>query len=184
MRISRSTVHRPVAGDRTLPLVALPSIVPAFVALRGRQPAESECVVDTPDARRADLDGVIAVQVHRDLLRSEWYCCPGPADLLDGLRIGLRRSVGWHVRPVPQSLVVEPAVPRVAAPRTDAVVAAGGGDVPAHFSDVTQHRTLVLGAVRALMMMRSSSKSEGCQPSPAVSELALWQTGPSHPQCG
>jgi len=64
--------------------------------MSARQPVESEFVEDAPDARRADLDVVTAVQVHRDLRGPKWYRCRGQEDLLDDLRVGLCQLMVRH----------------------------------------------------------------------------------------
>nr|WP_260502522.1 hypothetical protein [Rhodococcus aetherivorans] len=136
-----------VAG--TLLLVALPPHLGTLVALRSRQPAGVELVQDAPDAGRADREVVVSVQIHGDLLRSEVVLLSQPEDLLDDLRVGLRRLMMRDARAVlepVEAFLVEPAAPLVVALPADAVVAAGRGDVTAHFLDMTQYRQLVLGA--------------------------------------
>jgi hypothetical protein len=69
-------------------LVALPPRLTAFVALGSRQAAHASLVQDAPDAGWADLDLVVALQVHRDLVRAEVVALPQPQDLLDDLGLG------------------------------------------------------------------------------------------------
>jgi hypothetical protein len=59
-----------VARERLL--IALPSPVVTLVALRGRQAVHVEALQDPPHPRLRDLDVVIALQVHRDLLGPKW----------------------------------------------------------------------------------------------------------------
>jgi hypothetical protein len=54
---------------RLLFLVALPAFGVAFVALRCRQTVEVGALEDPPDARRADRDVLITLEIHRDLGR-------------------------------------------------------------------------------------------------------------------
>src|SRR5689334_2383951 len=52
-------------------LVALPAVLVTLVALRAGQTIQAEPLQDPPDAGRADLDLVVPLEVHRDLVRSE-----------------------------------------------------------------------------------------------------------------
>lgn len=75
-------------GPRSLLLVALPSGVFAFVALRRRQPAQADLLQNPPHPRRADGEVVIALQMHCDLLRPEVLLLTQPLDLLHDLDVG------------------------------------------------------------------------------------------------
>jgi hypothetical protein len=59
----------PVAWQRLL--VALPALVVALVALGGQQAVHAKPLEDAPHARGAELDVVVALEVHRDLGRPE-----------------------------------------------------------------------------------------------------------------
>src|SRR4051794_27371275 len=52
-------------------LVALPPSCVTLVALRSRQSIHSQPLEDSPHTRRADVDVVVALQVHPDLQRPE-----------------------------------------------------------------------------------------------------------------
>ena len=72
-------------------LVSFPFGVFAFVALRGRQPAQDHLVQDSPYSRGADGDVVVALEIHRDLLRPEMVVLAQPEDLLHDLNVGRGR---------------------------------------------------------------------------------------------
>ena len=71
------------------PLVTLPAIDVAAVALRPRQPAHIEALEDAPDARGADRDVVIAREVHRDLVGTGVLGAAQVDDLAHHLGLGL-----------------------------------------------------------------------------------------------
>ena len=101
----------PMAGQRLL--VALPAVGVALVALRCRQPVELEALEDPPDRRVADLDVVVALQVHRDLQRPEVVVLAQVDDLADDLGLG-------RVRASAAALTTGPAGPPRRAPRSGA----------------------------------------------------------------
>ena len=73
----------PMPGLRLL--VALPAVLVALVALRRWQAAHVEALEDPPDPRGADLDLVIPLEVHRDLVRPEVVVLAQVNDLADDL---------------------------------------------------------------------------------------------------
>jgi hypothetical protein len=73
----------PMTGQ--LLLVALPALLVTLVALRCPQPAHVEPLEDPPDGGVTDLDVVIALQVHRDLQRTEVVVLTQVDDLADDL---------------------------------------------------------------------------------------------------
>jgi hypothetical protein len=68
---------------RELFLVALVAVLVALVALRGREPRHPELVEDPPDARRADFDVVVTLEVHGDLVGPEVVMAPQVDDARD-----------------------------------------------------------------------------------------------------
>jgi hypothetical protein len=74
-------------------LVALPPVGVAFVPLRRRQPVEIKALEDPVHARVADLDVVVALEIHRDLQRPEVVVLAQVDDLADHLAVGLVRVV-------------------------------------------------------------------------------------------
>ena len=77
-------------------LVALPALLVALVALRRRQAAHIEALEDPPDPRRAHLDLVVALEIHRDLVGSEVVVLAQVDDLADDL---LPSGLGAYMRP-------------------------------------------------------------------------------------
>jgi hypothetical protein len=53
-------------------LVALPPVDVAAVPLGGGEPAHVQALEDPPDPGGADLDVVVALQVHGDLVGPKW----------------------------------------------------------------------------------------------------------------
>jgi len=83
----------PVAGQRLL--VPLPPVDVAPVALGGGEPVHLQALQDPPDPRRRDLHVVVALQVHRDLVRPEVVTLAQVDDLADHLGLGgVRADVG------------------------------------------------------------------------------------------
>jgi len=127
-------------------LVALPAGLVALVALGARQTVHLEALEDPPHAGVADLDVVIAAQVHRDLQGAEVVVLAQVDDLADDLAL---RGVWAHVRPrrpVPEALLPELLVavqPLVEGRSADAVVATGGGDVAGDLLGVSEYRQAV-----------------------------------------
>lgn len=132
---------------RQLLLVALPTRLGALVALRSREPAQSDFLEGPPDSGWAAHDVVVAGQIHRDLVRPEVILLPQPDDLLNHLWGGFVRLVVWLadaiLKPVEDLLFVA-AFPLVVGLPADAVVAAGRSDVSADLIDVSQHGELLL----------------------------------------
>jgi hypothetical protein len=80
---------------RELFLVALVAVLVTLVALGGREPRHPELVEDPPDARGADRDVVIALEVHGDLVGAEVIVAPQVDDSMDHLGFGRVRAVEW-----------------------------------------------------------------------------------------
>ncbi len=74
-------------------LVPLPFAVVPLVALGGGQPGQVDPFEDAPDPGLADLDVVVALEVHGDLRRAEVVVLPQVDDLPDDLAAGLMRTV-------------------------------------------------------------------------------------------
>jgi hypothetical protein len=73
----------PMAGHWFL--VSLPAPVVTLVALRGGESAEIEAVQNPPHPRSGDLDVVVSLQIHRDLVRPEVVVLAQVHDLADHL---------------------------------------------------------------------------------------------------
>jgi hypothetical protein len=125
----------------------------------------------------ADLDVVVALEVHRDLGRAEVVVLAQVDDLAHDLGAGL---VGAHpgatgAVPEPvQAVLVVALAPLVEHLAADAVVAAGQGDVAGDLLSVTQDRQAPLGATDQLLLGHGVSSLVGdpkCQPSPSVPDL-------------
>jgi hypothetical protein len=95
----------PLAGE--LLLVALEAILVTFVALGGGEPGHPELVKYPPDPRRADPDVVIALEVHRDLVRAEVVVARQVDDPRDHLGLGRVRAVQRDRGPVPEPGLAE-----------------------------------------------------------------------------
>lgn len=72
-------------------LVSLPPGLTALVALRRGLSVHAGLVQDAPHTGGADLDLVIALQVHRDPVRPEVVALTKPENLLDNLGLGRPR---------------------------------------------------------------------------------------------
>jgi hypothetical protein len=142
--------------------VAFPFGVFAFVTLRRRQAAQPDLVEDPPNPRRADREVVVALQIHRDLLRPEMVLLVQPEDLLYHLRLGRIRRVMRSAGAIPQALLafvlvaLQPAVIGLAA---DAVIAAGRCDVSADFLDMADHGELMF---RPAVQLTQASGGGSC----------------------
>jgi hypothetical protein len=115
----------------------------SLVALGGGQPVQAQPLEDAPHARGADVDVVVALEVHRDLGWAEVVVLAQVDDLAHDLGPG---GVGADLRPVgavPEPVqavgVVAPA-PGVEHLAADAVLAAGQGDVAGDLLSVAQDR--------------------------------------------
>jgi hypothetical protein len=124
-------------------LMALPAPVVALVALGGRQPVQLQPLQDPPHPGAADLDLVVALEVHGDPGRAEVVVLAQGDDLAHDLGAG---GVGADLGPVGavpesvQTIRVVAAAPGVKALAADAVVAAGQGDVAGDLLSVAQDR--------------------------------------------
>jgi len=125
----------------------------------------------------ADLDVVVAPQVHGDLGRAEVVVLAQVDDLADHLGAGGvwtdPGTMGAVPEPVQAVLVVAlaPLVEHLAA---DAVVAAGQRHVAGDLLSVTKDRQASLGATGQLLLGHRVSSLVGdpkCQPSPSVPDL-------------
>src|SRR5882757_10565297 len=126
----------------TLLLVALPPPRVALVALRGGQAIHIEPLKNSPHPRRADLDVVVALQVHPDLHGPEVVMLAQVDDLLDHVGMSDRRAIQRCTRPILEAfetLVFVPALPPVKDVAADPVVAARRSDVAADLFSVLQH---------------------------------------------
>lgn len=97
-------------------LVAFPLAVVALAALGGREAAEVQALEDPPHAGVADLDVVVAPEVHGDLRRPEVVVLAQVDDLLDDLGGCLVRAVrrpGGAVPQPGQALGLVAAVPDI-----------------------------------------------------------------------
>jgi hypothetical protein len=155
-------------------LVALPPAVVPLVALGGRQAVQLQPLEDAPHARRADLDVVVALEVHRDLGRAEVVVLAQVEDLADHLGAG---GVGTDLGPVGtvpqpvQAVGVVALAPLVEYLPADAVVAARQGDVAGDLLSMAQDRQASLGHPEQLLLGHGVSSLVGdpeCQPSPSV----------------
>jgi hypothetical protein len=162
----------PVAGQRLL--IALPAAVVPLVALGRRQAVQLEPLEDAPHARGADVDVVIAPQVHRDLGRPEVVVLAQVDDLAHDLGAsGVRADegpVGTVPEPV-QAVSVVAALPGVEALAADAVVAAGQRHVAGDLLSMAQDCQAALGHPGQLLLGHGVSSVVGdpeCQPSPSV----------------
>src|SRR4030088_871400 len=165
----------------TLLLVALPPSRVTLIALRGRQSIHTEPLEDSPDPRRADLDIVIALQVHPDLHRPEVVMLSQVDDLLDYVGMSDRRAVQGRTRPILktfETLVLVPALPAVKDVAADAVVAACGSDVPADLFSVLTHRQAPVRPPEQLLLTPNTIshaapfiRSPDCQQPQSVLEL-------------
>jgi hypothetical protein len=134
----------PMTGE--LFLVALPAAVVALVALIGGQAAHVGPFEDPPDTGLGDLDVVIALQVHGDLVGPEVVVLAQIHDLADHLFVGGVRAVMGATGSVLEALDAElfvAAEPPVEGLATDAVEPACLCDIAAHLSDAAQHRQAV-----------------------------------------
>jgi hypothetical protein len=122
-------------------LRALPAAVVALVSLGGGQPVQAQPFADAPHARVAELDVVVALEVHRDLGWAEVVVLAQVDDLADHLGAGGvgtdQRPVGAVPEPVQAIRVIAPA-PFVEHLAADAVVAAGQRHVAGDLFSVAQ----------------------------------------------
>lgn len=86
-------------------LVALPALLTALVPLRAGQPVQVEAAEDLPDTGRADGDLVVALEVHRDLLRAEVVTLAQVHDLADDFGAGGPRAIERAGGPFAQALL-------------------------------------------------------------------------------
>src|SRR4249919_1575657 len=164
----------PVPGQWLL--VALPPVDVPSVALGSGKPAHVQAPQDPPDPRRRDLDVVVALEVHRDLVGSEVIALAQVDDLADDLGLGGVRDHVGPSRTVPEPLetvLLVPAEPDVVGLARDPVVAAGQRDVAGHLLGMSDDRQT--------MRRRSGELSLGhrfpplrenpmCTPCPSVPE--------------
>jgi len=146
----------------------------ALVALGGREAVEVQALEDAPHARGADLDVVVALEVHGDLGRAEVVVLAQVDDLAHDLGPGGVGAEVGPVRAVPepvQAVGVVAAFPGVEALAADAVVAAGQRDVAGDLLSMAQDRQAALGHPGQLLLGHEVSFLVGdpeCQPSPSV----------------
>ena len=130
-------------------LIALPAPVVALVALGGRKAVEVQALEDSPHARVADRDVVVAPQVHGDLGRAEVVVLAQVDDLADHLGAGGVGADPGTVGAVPESvqavllIALAPLVEHLPA---DAVLAAGQRHVAGDLLSVTKDCQATLGA--------------------------------------
>jgi hypothetical protein len=170
-------------------LIALPAAVVALVPLGGRQPIEIQALEDPPHPGVADLDVVVAPEVHGDLGWAEVVVLAQVDDLAHDLGAG---GVGADLGPVGavpepvQAVLVIALAPLVEHLAADAVVAAGQGDVAGDLRSMTQDRQTPLGATGQLLLGHEVSSLVGdpkCQPSPSVPDSKApheWPASPGH----
>jgi hypothetical protein len=161
-----------VAGQRLL--IALPTPVVTLVALGGRQAVELQPLEDAPHARVADLEVVVALEVHGDPGWAEVVVLAQVEDLAHDLGTG---GVGADLGPV--GAVPEPieavgviaAAPGVEHLAAAAVVAAGQRHVAGDLLSMAQDGESSLGHPGQLLLGHGVSSLVGdpkCQPSPSV----------------
>src|SRR5271155_566546 len=114
----------------TLLLVALPPSRVALVALRGRQPIHPEPLEDSPHPRRADLDVVVALQVHPDLHGPEVVMLAQVDDLFDHVGMSDRRAIQRCTRPILEAFETLVFVPALPARIVSLASVAGGASYP------------------------------------------------------
>jgi hypothetical protein len=98
---------------------------------------------------------VIALEIHGDLHRSEVVVLPQMNDLADDFRMGHGRAVQRRARAVLQTLeafVLVAPLPAVEDVATDAVVAAGRGDIAADLRGMPQHSQTPIGAANKVLL--------------------------------
>src|ERR1700682_945468 len=120
-------------------LVPLPPLLMTFVPLRAGQSVEAKAPQNPPDAAAADLDVVIALEIHR---RSQWpevVVLPQVDDLADHV-LSCRSWAGvWSSGTVAETIHAEFLVapePLVEAVPADPVIATGPCDAAADFFGV------------------------------------------------
>jgi len=161
-----------VAGQRLL--ITFPAAVVAFVALGGRQAVQLEPLEDAPHARGAELDVVVALEVHRDPGRAEMVVLAQVDDLAHDLGAGGVGAHPWPVGTIPkpiQAIGVVAAFPSVEDLAADAVVAAGQRHVAGDLLSMAQDRQAALGHPGQLLLGHRVSSVVGdpeCQPSLSV----------------
>jgi hypothetical protein len=161
-----------VAGQGLL--IALPAPIVALVPLGGGPPVQLQPLEDPPHAGAADLDLVVALEVHRDLGRPEVVVLAQVDDLAHDLDMGGPGADQRPLGPVPQAfdaMGLVAAVPDVVALAADAVVAAGQGDVAGDLLGMADDRQATPHLTRQLQIAQWVSLLVGdpkCQPSPSV----------------
>src|SRR6516225_5025150 len=124
-------------------LVALPAVGVALVALRCGEPVQAAALEDPIHPGVADLDVVVALQVHRDLQRAEVIVLAQVDDLPDDFSRGLIRTVQRGRGPVPQPFLAEILVatpPLIEALPGDPVIPARRRHAARHLFSVAEHR--------------------------------------------
>ena len=161
-----------VAGQRLL--VPFPAPVVALVPLGGREAVELQPLEDPPHARVADLDVVVALEVHGDPGWAEVVVLAQVEDLAHDLGPGGVRAdlgpVGTVPEPI-QAIGVIAAPPGIEALAADAEVAAGQRHVAGDLLSVAQDGEASLGHPGQLLLGHGVSSVVGdpkCQPSPSV----------------
>ncbi len=162
----------PVAGQGLL--VALPARVVALGALGGGEPVEVQALEDAPHAGVADLDVVVALEVHRDLERAEVVVLAQVDDLAHDLGPGDARAEVGAAGAVPQpvqAVGLVAAILGVVALAADAVVPAGQGDVAGDLLNVTDDRQAAFhlaGQLRIAHWVSLLDEDPECQRSQSV----------------
>jgi hypothetical protein len=145
-----------------------------LVPLGGRQAVELQPLEDAPHAGGADLDVVVALEVHGDPGWAEVVVLAQVEDLADHLGTG---GVGTDQRPVRavpepiQAIGVIAAPPGIEALAADAEVAAGQRHVAGDLLSMAQDGESSLGHPGQLLLGHGVSSLVGdpkCQPSPSV----------------
>jgi hypothetical protein len=154
-------------------LIAFPALVVALVPLGGRQAIEVQPLEDAPHPRGAELDVVVALEVHGDLGRAEVVVLAQVDELADDLGAGGVGAHPWPVGTIPepvQAVGVVAAFPGVEDLAADAVVAAGQADVAGDLLSVAQDRQAPRRPSGQLLLGHGVSSLVGdpkCQPSPS-----------------
>jgi hypothetical protein len=169
-------------------LRALPTPVVALVPLGGRQPIEIQPLEDPPHPGVADLDVVVAPEVHGDLGWAEVVVLAQVEDLAHDLGAG---GVGADLGPVGavpepvQAVLVIALAPLVEHLAADAVVAAGQRHVAGDLRSMAQDGESSLGHPGQLLLGHEVSSLVGdpkCQPSPSVPEEASPELAQASPE--
>ena len=150
---------------RELLLVALVALLVALVALRGRESRHPELVEDPPDARRADPDVVVALEVHGDLVRARSGSCFAGRRFERPPRVWSPLGCSGALRTHPATLLRRALHSGGATCRSTAGLSRSSGRSRRHVSrdllGVTDDRQAVLDLALLLPIVHEALLSEG-----------------------